>query len=97
MNDEMKLTEEELESMADKLLEQANAIEEQVDDYTRRMEEGHVERMEKGICTPSVGAQYLELSSNAERIADHMINLAKTIRSLQPFRTSSLHPARAGV
>ena len=78
-------------------LEQANAIEEQVDDYTRRMEEGHVERMEKGICTPSVGAQYLELSSNAERIADHMINLAKTIRSLQPFRTSSLHPARAGV
>jgi len=68
-------------------LERANAIEEQIDDYTRRMEEGHVERMEKGICTPSVGAQYLELSSNAERIADHMINLAKTIRSLQAFRT----------
>lgn len=39
-------------------------------------------RMEKGICTPSVGAQYLELSSNAERMADHMINIAKSIRAL---------------
>jgi phosphate uptake regulator len=39
--------------------------------------------MEKGICTPSVGAQYLELSSNAERIADHMINIAKSIRTLK--------------
>ncbi len=64
-------------------LEKANAIEEEIDDYTRRMEEGHISRMEEGICTPSVGAQYLELSSNAERIADHMINVAKSIRSLK--------------
>ena len=63
-------------------LEKANVVEEEIDDYTKRMEEGHISRMEKGICTPSVGAQYLELSSNAERIADHMINLAKSIRSL---------------
>lgn len=63
-------------------LDRANDIEEEIDDYTKRMEEGHIVRMEKGICTPSVGAQYLELSSNAERIADHMINVAKTVRSL---------------
>jgi phosphate:Na+ symporter len=67
-------------------LERANAVEEEIDDYTRRMEEGHISRMEKGICTPSVGAQYLELSSNAERIADHMINMAKSIRSLNISR-----------
>ena len=63
-------------------LDKANVIEEEIDDYTKRMEEGHIARMEKGICTPSVGAQYLELSSNAERIADHLINLAKSIKSL---------------
>ena len=63
-------------------LEKANEIEEQIDDYTKSMEEGHITRMEMGICTPSVGAQYLELSSNAERMADHMINVAKSIRSL---------------
>ena len=64
-------------------LERANAVEEEIDDYTKRMEEGHISRMEKGICTPSVGAQYLELSSNAERMADHMINIAKSIKSLK--------------
>ena len=64
-------------------LERANVIEEEIDDYTRRMEEGHISRMEKGICTASVGAQYLELSSNAERMADHLINVAKSIRSLK--------------
>ena len=64
-------------------LAKANLVEEQIDDYTKSMEEGHITRMEKGICTPSVGAQYLELSSNAERIADHLINVAKTIKSFQ--------------
>ena len=63
-------------------LDLANAVEEEIDDYTKRMEDGHIARMEKGICTPSVGAQYLELSSNAERIADHLINLAKSIKAL---------------
>lgn len=63
-------------------LEKANVVEEEIDDFTQKMEEGHIARMEKGICTPSVGAQYLELSSNAERMADHMINIAKSIRAL---------------
>ena len=62
-------------------LNEANEIEEEIDDYTKRMEEGHIARLEQGICTPSVGAQYLELSSNAERIADHMINIAKSIKN----------------
>ena len=60
-------------------MDKAKEIEEKIDDYTQQMEEGHIARMEKGICTPSVGAQYLELSSNAERIADHMMNIAKSI------------------
>ena len=64
-------------------LGKANIVEEEIDDYTQRMEAGHISRMEKGICTPSVGAQYLELSSNAARIADHLINLAKSIRTLK--------------
>lgn len=64
-------------------LDKAYEIEEEIDDYTQRMEEGHIARLEKGICTAAVGAQYLELSSNAERIADHMINIAKSIKSIQ--------------
>lgn len=63
-------------------LRKAYSIEEEIDDYTSRMEEGHIDRMENGICTPSVGAHYLELSSDAERIADHMVNIAKSIKAL---------------
>lgn len=63
-------------------LEQANEIEEKIDDFTKEMEDSHIRRLEQGICTPSLGAHYLELSSNVERVADHLINVAKSIRSL---------------
>ncbi len=69
-----------LESMEE--LEQANAIEEQIDDFTKGMEDSHIERLAKGICNANTGAQYMELSSDTERIADHLINVAKTIRGL---------------
>ena len=71
-----------LESLED--LDKANVIEEEVDDFTKRMEDSHIERLGKGICNANAGAQYLELSSNTERIADHLINVAKTIRTLNP-------------
>lgn len=63
-------------------LEQANVIEEEIDDFTKRMEDSHIQRMAIGVCNPNTGAHYLELSSDTERIADHLINVAKTIRSL---------------
>ena len=62
-------------------LDDANVIEEQIDEYTKMMEDNHIKRMGEGLCNASVGAQYLEMSSNAERIADHLINVAKVIRS----------------
>ena len=64
-------------------LDEANVIEEQIDEYTKMMEDNHIKRMGEGLCNASVGAQYLEMSSNAERIADHLINVAKSIRSLK--------------
>lgn len=61
-------------------LDQANRLEDEVDELSRLMGEKHVERMTAGACTASVGAQYLEFSSDSERIADHLINVAKTVR-----------------
>lgn len=63
-----------------KALDMANSIEEQTDVFTRMMEENHIARLETGACTPVVGAQYLSLASDLERIADHLINVAKSIR-----------------
>ncbi len=69
------------ESLED--LEKANAIEEQIDDFTKGMEESHIERMGKGICNANTGSHYMAFSSDTERIADHLINVAKTIRTLR--------------
>lgn len=67
-------------------LDEANEIEDQIDDFTKSMEDNHIKRLTEGICTPETGAQYLSLSSNVERIADHLINVGKTIRSLPVSR-----------
>ena len=63
-------------------LERANRIEDEIDDYTDLMEKNHIERLVRGVCTPSVGAEYLSLAQNAERVADHITNVGKTIRDL---------------
>lgn len=61
-------------------LREADRLEDEVDELSRNMSEKHIDRMTAGACTASVGAQYLEFSSDSERIADHLINVAKTIR-----------------
>lgn len=63
-------------------LKEAETIEDEVDVFTKKMEEMHIKRLSEGLCTSSVGAQYLSLSSNAERIADHWLNVGKSIKPL---------------
>ena len=64
-----------------KALHAAFQIEDGIDRITEQMGENHIQRLSEGVCTPSVGAQYLSLSANVERIADHIINVAKTINA----------------
>ncbi len=61
---------------------EADKIEDKIDEYTKHMETSHIARMSLGLCSPDVGAEYLSLSSNAERVADHLINVGKSIRRL---------------
>ncbi|MCI7530364.1 MAG: Na/Pi cotransporter family protein [Christensenellaceae bacterium] len=58
-----------------------NYYEESVDKLKEDMSEHHIERMNNGTCTPEVGALYLSLASNAERVADHMTNIAFAVKS----------------
>ena len=60
-------------------LDEANVIEDEIDDITETMGANHIERLRAGDCTPDVGAQYLSLASNSERVADHFINVGKSI------------------
>ena len=61
-------------------LKHAFEIEEQIDIVTDQMVDDHITRLNNGTCTAGVGAEYLLLVSNAERIADHFMNVGKTIR-----------------
>ena len=63
-------------------LKAAEDIEDQIDAFSKVMEENHIRRLSTGSCATGAGAHYLSLSSNAERIADHLLNVAKSIRSL---------------
>ena len=63
-------------------LDEANEIEESIDALTEEMEQNHIKRMREELCTPDVGAQYLSLTSDSERVADHFINVAKSIKEL---------------
>ncbi len=61
----------------------AKEIEEGIDDFTDGMAQNHIDRINRGICTANTGAQYLSLSSDAERIADHFFNVARAVAESQ--------------
>ena len=61
----------------------ANQIEDEVDQLTDEMERNHIQRLALGICKPQAGTEYISLAQNSERVADHLINVAKSIRDLQ--------------
>ena len=60
-------------------LKEAYRIEDEIDDITAKMDKNHIIRLNAGICTAIVGSQYMSLASNAERVADHFINVGKMI------------------
>ena len=63
-------------------LEAVYAIEDRIDDVTDEMAANHIARLDAGVCTPEVGAQYLSLASNAERVADHLVNVANAAKKI---------------
>ena len=63
-------------------LERAYVVEDKIDDFTETMEQSHIERLGRGECDPTTGAEYISLAQNAERVADHLINVGNTIRDL---------------
>ena len=58
-----------------------STLEDSIDAATVHMEDAHLERMTDGSCTPETGAIYLQLAGNLERIADHMVNIANSVKT----------------
>lgn len=60
-------------------LGESKVLEDRVDAITEDMSQKHIERAKSGKCEISIGAYYLSLISDSERIADHIYNMAKSI------------------
>ena len=65
----------------DALIE-VNRHEDQVDNMVATIEKLHLQRLMDSVYPASVGQVYQEFASDTERIADHFLNVAKSIRQL---------------
>lgn len=60
------------------ILKEALAIEEKIDRLTEQMTAEHIRRVNDGVFSVSTGSQYLALVSDAERVADHLVNVTNS-------------------
>lgn len=58
-------------------LSEIAAMEQKIDDMTKRYREHHLERMRNGKCTEEACVLYSELLTDFERIGDHVLNIAQ--------------------
>ena len=54
-------------------------VEESIDSLEKKLRSSHIKRLNKGICSATVGTVFLDLISNLERIGDHSLNIAEII------------------
>ncbi len=62
------------------LLDEVYHLEEEIDDINDELGEKHIERLKKGLCNAQSGSTYLQTASNLERVADHIYNVATSIK-----------------
>lgn len=77
------------------VVDEAKEIEESIDDFTDRMQESHIRRLDEGICTSDIGVQFMSLASNAERVADHFMNVAESIQTYAAQPQANAHSQNA--
>ena len=58
------------------LLPHIDSIEEQIDHYRKTLIDGHIDRVNAGVCTPAISSVYINLVSNLERLGDHITYVA---------------------
>lgn len=64
-----------------KTLDYISELEEQVDEMTELFKENHIARLNKLECNTMVGAFYVEMLNNLERVSDHATNIAYSVKT----------------
>ena len=58
------------------LLPHIDSIEDKIDNYRKILIDGHIDRVNTGVCTPAISSVYINLISNLERLGDHITYVA---------------------
>lgn len=58
------------------VLPEVNRVEEKIDSFRKKLIDGHIERLNKGLCKPESSSVFINLVSNIERLGDHLTYIA---------------------
>ena len=62
-----------------KKAESIMGIEDRIDSLEKELRASHIRRLNNGVCNATVGAVFLDIISNFERIGDHATNIAEVV------------------
>jgi phosphate:Na+ symporter len=58
------------------IIDIVDKTEDEIDDKTEEFKENHIDRLNKGECSPIAGTIFMDILTSLERIADHATNIA---------------------
>lgn len=61
------------------ILPEVDRVEEKIDAYRKSLIDGHIERLNKGLCKPESSSIFINLVSNIERLGDHLTYIAHSV------------------
>ncbi|MGE5494380.1 MAG: Na/Pi cotransporter family protein [Burkholderiales bacterium] len=64
-------------------LGEVEALEREVDEMREKYMDNHIERLQNELCDPQTGVVFTNMVTTLERVADHAVNIAFSIRSRQ--------------
>ncbi|MEG2721060.1 MAG: PhoU domain-containing protein, partial [Oscillospiraceae bacterium] len=70
------------------IAENLNALEASVDDMKINYEEAHIERLNKHQCSTRAGMLFVNTITDFERVADHAINIAWSVKTKPALQTA---------
>lgn len=62
------------------LLPEADALEDRIDAFRKRLIDEHIERLNAGVCKPESSGVFINLVSNIERLGDHLTYIVHTVK-----------------
>ena len=79
VNRNLHLCMEMFRTREDTHLKEIEELEDKVDQMERDIQDSHIERMTKGICSPEAGIIFNDIVTGLERVCDHATNIAFSV------------------